>query len=455
MTAMTNQTATETFLDDGVRRDVPVAPYLIVVLEAARPLAGGLRCRLDGIDEVVIGRGHERTAVIADRVLELRIPDRRMSATHARLRPALGGWEIVDAGSKNGTKIAGEMKVRAPLTDGVVLELGQTVLVFRAAWPAVDDPIVAADDVAPVAGVTTLVPPLAARLDELSRLAPTRVSIVLGGETGTGKEVVARALHAGSGRAGPFVAVNCAALPQGLVEAELFGYRKGAFTGATEDRPGLVRAADGGTLLLDEVADLPLPAQAALLRVLQEREVVGVGDTRAVPVDVRVIAASHHDLPALVESGRFRADLWARLAGHVTRLPPLRERREDVGVLVAALLRRHGGARADRVTLSASAAHLLTTALWPRNVRALEKALEAALALAGESAVIEAEHLREVHEAPAAPTPHDGDLRELLVALLTEHKGNVTQVAKAMGKARMQVQRWLRRFELDADRYRS
>ena len=443
-------TATETHLE-GAPREAPTAPYLVLVLEGARPLAGGLRLRLDAIDEVVIGRGHERTATITDRVLELRVPDRRMSATHARLKPGLAGWELQDAGSKNGSRIGGETKARAALTDGVVLELGQTLFVFRAAWPVAGDAIL--DHPLEIAGVTTLIPALAARLDELTRLAPTRVSLVIGGETGTGKEVVARAVHAASGRTGPLVAVNCAALPPGLVESELFGHRKGAFSGAVDDRPGLVRSADDGTLLLDEVGDLPPPAQAALLRVLQEREVVAVGDTRPQPVDVRVIAASHRDLPALVEAGRFRADLWARLAGHLVRLPPLRERREDLGVLVAALLRRHAGDRADTVTLTAEAAHLLVTALWPLNVRALDKALETALALAGDRA-IDVAHLREVHEAPAAPTPDDGDLRALLVALLTEHHGNVTQVAKAMGKARMQVQRWLRRFELDAARYR-
>jgi transcriptional regulator of acetoin/glycerol metabolism len=443
-------TATETHLD-GAPRDAPTAPYLVLVLEGARPLAGGLRLRLDEIDEVVIGRGHERTATVTDRVLELRVPDRRMSATHARLKPSLAGWELHDAGSKNGSTVGGEMKARAALTDGVVLELGQTLFVFRTAWPIAGPAIL--EHPTEIAGVTTLIPSLAARLDEVTRLAPTRVSLVIGGETGTGKEVLARAVHAASERKGPLVAVNCAALPQGLVESELFGHRKGAFSGAIEDKPGLVRSADNGTLLLDEVGDLPPPAQAALLRVLQEREVVAVGDTRPQPVDVRVIAASHRDLPALVESNRFRADLWARLAGHLVRLPPLRERREDLGVLVAALLRRHAGDRADKVTLTAEAAHLLVTALWPLNVRALDKALETALALAGDHA-IDVAHLREVHEAPAAPTPDDGDLRALLVALLTEHHGNVTQVAKAMGKARMQVQRWLRRFELDAGRYR-
>ncbi len=433
---------TETAIEPTAAAAVPRADHLFVIVEAARPIAGGARLRLDDVDEVVLGRGDERAIAIAGRTADVRIPDRRMSSTHARLRRGLAGWELEDAGSKNGCRVDGEVVTRAPLHDGARIELGQTVLGFRAALAHAGGDA-AVDRALVVAGIATLVPALAARLDELVRLAPSRVSIVIGGETGTGKELVARAIHGASGRDGALVAVNCAALPAGLVESELFGHKKGAFSGALDDRPGLVRAADRGTLLLDEIGDLPPPAQAALLRVLQEREVVPVGDTRPVSVDVRVIAASHRDLPSLL-----RADLYARLAGHVVALPPLRERREDIGVLIAGALRRHGG---EAATLTADAASRLVAAPWPLNVRALDKAIEAALALAGD-APIGVDHLRDVD---AAPKPDDDDtLRARLTTLLAEHHGNVTQVAKAMGKARMQIQRWLKRFDLDPERFR-
>src|SRR5207302_1217977 len=189
------------------------------------------------------------------------------------------------------------------------------------------------------------------------------------GETGTGKEVIARAIHAASRRPGAFVAVNCGALAPNLVESELFGHKKGAFSGATEDHNGLVRAADKGTLLLDEIGDLPVPTQAALLRVLQQREVLPLGTTKPMPVDLRVVAASHRDLEAEVGAGRFREDLWSRLAGYTAQLPALRDRREDLGLLVAALLARLVQTRPIRFTSEAGLA--LVQYDWPRNVREL------------------------------------------------------------------------------------
>src|SRR5262249_41268985 len=158
-----------------------------------------------------------------------------------------------------------------------------------------------------------------------------------------------------SGRPGEFVAVNCAALPQTLVESELFGYRKGAFSGAAEDRTGLIRSADRGTLFLDEIGDLSPPAQAVFLRVLQESEVLPVGATRPVKVDIRLLAATHRNLEALVAENRFRADLLARISGLTLSLPPLRERREDLGLIIGMLLRRHFSDRAEQVSLASEA----------------------------------------------------------------------------------------------------
>jgi DNA-binding NtrC family response regulator len=290
-------------------------------------------------------------------------------------------------------------------------------------------------------------------------VAGSPLPVVLLGATGTGKEVAARAVHAASGRKGPFVAVNCGAIPPHLVESELFGHRKGAFSGALADRAGHVRSASGGTLFLDEIGDLPVPAQAALLRILQEREVVPVGDSLPIAVDLRVVSATHADLRARCRDGRFRDDLLARLDGLTVTLPPLAERREDLGTLIAAMLERAG---APGKTLTLAAARALFAHEWPGNVRELEMTIARAVALAGAKA-IDVGHLPEalqdaararVPVAEGALSDEDRTLRSRLEASLTSHGGNVTAVARELGKARWQIHRWLRRFALDPQKFR-
>ena len=311
----------------------------------------------------------------------------------------------------------------------------------------------------------------------IEQVAPSVASVLIVGESGTGKELAAQATHKVSGRQGAFVAVNCAALPSTLVESELFGYRKGAFSGAIEDRLGLVRSADRGTLFLDEIGDLPESAQAVFLRVLQESEVLPVGATRPVKVDIRLVAATHRDLEAVAASGRFRADLLARVSGLTLRLPPLRERREDLGLLIGMLLRRHFANRAEQISFSSDAARALILYDWPRNIRELEKCITAAAVLArGES--IQLAHLPELLRAalskPQARPPTQarpegvaGDAGELqlgesdqrrrdeILSLLREHGGNITAVARALKKARFQVQRWIKRYRIDAKEFHS
>jgi DNA-binding NtrC family response regulator len=216
-----------------------------------------------------------------------------------------------------------------------------------------------------------------------------------------------------------------------------------------------VRSSDQGTLLLDEIGDLPLPAQATLLRVLQESEVMPVGATRPVKIDLRVVAATHRDLGALAARELFRPDLLARLDGAMISLPRLRDRREDFGVIVAALIEKSAGDAANSVTFSADAARLMLLQDWPLNVRELEKCLASALVLAHDGR-IELEHLPEVvrtpPKQPSSPEPvreQDQRLREELMKQLRENRGNVTAVARSMRKARTQVQRWLRRFDID------
>jgi len=455
-------------------------PHLFLGLECSRPLSPSARFGLAGTDEVVLGRGIARAFARSSeggvRRLTVRVPDPWMSATHATLTKVFGRWVLEDQNSKNGTVLNGEPQKRAFLSDADVFELGHTFFLFRETLlTAPDDPVDLdageLDTVVP--GLATLVPILGRTFRQLEQVARSELSVVLQGESGTGKEIVARALHTLSARAGAFMAVNCGALPETLVETELFGYRKGAFSGANEDRPGLVRSADRGTLFLDEIGDLPLASQAAFLRVLQEREVVPVGGTRPVPVDVRLVAATHRDIDVLVREETFREDLFARISGLRVELPPLRERREDLGILVSALLRRGLAPDAAKgVTFEPRAARALFRYRWPLNVRELEKALVAAVVLAGKSA-IEAEHLppavaqaltgaadpegveaAEDDEPDRPLSEQDLRRRDELIALFREHAGNVSAVARAMGKARMQIQRWVKRYRLDPESYR-
>ena len=307
------------------------------MLSCTDPWAGGEQLTLAQVARVHIGRGSARTVERGDVTLRIQIPDAKMSTAHALLQRDDRGWVLVDQHSRNGSSVNGERSMRAVLRDGDHIQLGHTFFVFHervqgasakeGAWPD---------------ALRTLEPSLAAAFGRLTRIATTPLSVMLLGETGTGKELTARSIHELSRRSGPFVAVNCGGIPSNLVESQLFGHQKGAFSGAHRDEPGLIRAAHRGTLLLDEIGELPLHAQASLLRVLQEREVLPVGATKPVDVDLRIVSATHQPLGQRIERGEFREDLYARLAGFVFELPPLRARVEDVGMIVAALLRRHG-----------------------------------------------------------------------------------------------------------------
>jgi transcriptional regulator with GAF, ATPase, and Fis domain len=431
-------------------------PYLVVLLEHDRPHAGSLRHPLEDIEVLRLGRGPTRRVEHLERgVWRLEVPDERISTDHAELRRELGRFVITDLRSKNGTLVGGRRLERALLSDGDRFELGNTTFVFRATL--LDEPVTALDAGGDgPAGLVTLSPRFERELSRLRLVAQSRTPVLITGESGTGKELIARAVHAASGRSGPLVSVNCGALPPHLVESELFGYRRGAFSGATEDRPGLVRSADGGTLFLDEIGDLPPSAQVALLRTLQEDEVLPIGGVRPVRVDLRVVAATHRDLGWLVDQEQFRNDLLARLNGFSIHLPPLRERPDDLGVCVATLLRRLAPRSFDRIGLDGEVAEALLSYAWPQNVRELEQCLSAAVALSGDGE-IELQHLppslRSGPPAPAVATTGD-PLREALIASLREHHGNVSAVARTQGKARMQIQRWLKRYQLDARTFR-
>jgi transcriptional regulator with PAS, ATPase and Fis domain len=449
----------------GRRDAADLQPFLFLVLEADNPRAGGMRVALRELDEIVIGRGTERalerTTADGKRSAALRVADRQMSAAHARVEREGDGWVVRDAGSTNGTTVRGAKVERAELADGDVIELGQTFFLFaEIAAPKKTGDLDGAS-LATAAGLATLDPALAARLDRLQKLAASPVPVMLLGESGTGKELLARAIHSLSQRPGPLVAVNCGAIPETLAESQLFGHLKGAFSGAVRDEKGFVRSADGGTLFLDEIGDLPAPSQAALLRVLQEGEVVPVGATRPVQVDIRVVSATHQPLDAMVESGKFRKDLFARLAGFSHELPALCDRKMDLGQILGSLI-GDDTAPSGTIRFRPDAARALVRYDWPLNVRELKQALAASSVLA-EAGLIALEDLpAPVAAAASAPwEAHDaagdaGDeaLRQEVIAKLKAAKGNVTQVAREMGKARQQVQRWVRRFGIDPEAFR-
>jgi len=398
--------------------------------------------RWDGDGEVVLGR---------DEGCSVQLPGHDVSRRHAALRQdAEGGPTIVDLGSRNGIRVncrpvtvarlAAQDIVRVGGWIGVVTETpGDVVEIAPGFWGGVA---------------------LTSALAALRQIAGTDLPVVLQGETGTGKERVADALHRWSGRGGPFVAVNCAALPEALAEAELFGYRRGAFTGADRASPGFFRSADGGTLLLDEVSDLPLGLHAKLLRVLEERKVQPLGETRALPIDVRIVVAGQQSLMEAVRAGRFRADLLARLDGLTVQLPPLRQRREDVIPLFSRLLGAAGSGQA--ATFDSDLAERLCVYDWPFNVRELVLLTRRLVAVHGAGATLRAEHLPERmtaaptdDAAPAGPAavgessprsaqatapPEPVQLPALIAALRTV-EGNVARAAALLGISRQRAYR--------------
>lgn len=298
----------------------------------------------------------------------------------------------------------------------------------------------------PIAGDTESL----ALLTLAERIAASEIPVLLEGPTGTGKEVLARFVHRMSKRAnGPFIAVNCAAMPEAMLEGLLFGHRKGAFTGAGEAREGLFRAADGGTLMLDEIGELPIALQAKLLRTLQEGEVLPLGATTPVKVDVRIVAATNRILAAEVAAGRFREDLLYRLNVFPISLPPLRERRGDIAPLAFGMLLRHAGEPGQPCWISGQALALLEAHPWPGNVRELENVIRRAILLAGKEPQIMAEHIvfdstARMVETPVAATllqncgsslsdvAFQSEAQAILKALDT-HGGHRGKTARSLG----------------------
>jgi two-component system, NtrC family, response regulator AtoC len=398
--------------------------------------------------ELVLGR---------DPDCALPLLDARISRRHARLLVANGEVRIEDIGSTNGIKVNGARLERGKperLPYGDSVRVGPFTLIVLANRGATSD------DGLRRAAVVVRDPSPAGKTELLERIARHGVGVLIHGETGTGKEVLARTLHELSQRPGELLAINCAALTGTLLESELFGYEKGAFTGAVRAKPGLLEVAAQGTVLLDEIGDLPLELQGKLLRALEARQVYRVGGVQPIDLHARIIAASHRSLPELIERGEFRQDLYFRLNGITLELSPLRERRGQIPTLAQEFLAdvaRRAGHAAPPITPAALAR--LAQYDWPGNVRELRLVVERAALLAG-TAPIDARHILLEARAPAANDPRDApaeapvQTREQFLTVARTHRGNSSAIARALGTSRSQVRRLATRFDVDLDQLR-
>jgi transcriptional regulator with AAA-type ATPase domain len=415
------------------------------------PLGSEVITRLDR-RHIVLGREGEGPGVDSGR---------EVSRAHAEIRCDGQTVLLSDAGSANGTFVNGKRIKDRQLRPRDVIRLGDWIGVV----------IADADPAGGFGSFGTLAPGLFAGPDLAAALATARAAaaadarlpIVLEGETGTGKERVARAIHLWSGRPGPFVAINAAAIPETLAEAELFGHRKGAFSGADRAGPGYFRAATGGTLLIDEIVELPPAIQPKLLRCLEDREVVPLGETTPVPVDVRVVVAAQIPLAEALREQRLRPDLVARLDGLTVRLPPLRERIRELPFLFVRLLEGHIDGPLPRI--SARLIERLCLHDWPFNVRELERLAGTIAALHGRDPVLRRAHLpahlrsARATEAVALATAGAEEAvpsLESLAATLRLFRGNVARAAAAMGISRQRAYRLMETTgELNPARFRA
>lgn len=430
------------------------APVMVVDDEplVRRSLADALQ-RL-GAEPVTAADGEEALARFLERRCPLILADIRLPRldglqllrTVKRLAPDTAVVLITGAGAEDLLAQAREAGAWQVLTKPFTLEDLSRIL-RQAVRPggrglAEPPPLVTTD------------PRMEALLGLARRVAKTEATVLITGETGTGKELLARLIHAASSRAGgPLLSVNCAALPESLIEAELFGHERGAFTGAAARRAGRFEAAAGGTLVLDEVSELPLSVQPKLLRALQEREVVRVGSNRPVCVDVRIVALTNRDLAAEVRAGRFREDLYYRLNVVSLRLPPLRERRGDIPLLARHFLDRYSRAHGSVAQgFSPQALNLLLAHRWPGNVRELENVVQRAVILCSDRE-IGPEHLELEPLLAPAPAPgltvHEME-RQLILSTLERLNGNRTHTARALGLSVRTIRNRLRRYRTEA-----
>jgi DNA-binding NtrC family response regulator len=392
----------------------------------------------------------ERTVIGVDRTCGLVLTDETVSRFHCEISLSRGRPLLVDLGSRNGTLVDGVQVLQAFVPPTALLRLGRSTVRFEAEDQSVEIPISPRTN---FGGMVGRAPVMRAVFALMERAAQSDVTVLLEGETGTGKEAAARAIHAESARAdGPFIVVDCGAVPPDLLESELFGHERGAFTGATQSRVGAFEAARNGTLFLDEIGELSLDLQPKLLRAIERREIKRVGTNTYLPVDVRLLAATNRDLRDEVNSKRFRSDLYYRLAVLEIRLPPLRERTEDLLPLRDRILADLGMLDAPELQplVRALPLQVLTRHSWPGNVRELRNYLERCIVLRHAVGLPETGEEQRPLGDTVLPlrAARDRWQREYLQDLLTRTSDNVAAAARAAGVDRIHLYRLLRKHGL-------
>jgi DNA-binding NtrC family response regulator len=402
-------------------------------------------------DPIVIGTDH---------TCDLRLHDPAVSNRHASLRPTADGVLLMDLGSTNGTYVAGCRINSIYLPPETRVTLGESVISYRLEHGSVEVPLSSKARFGSLLGHGDA---MRATFGILERMAKCDATVLLEGESGTGKELAAQALHDYSERkGGPFIAVDCGAIPAELIESELFGHVRGSFTGATTDRTGLFEQAGQGTLFLDEIGELPLDLQPRLLRALESREIRRVGESRVRPIDVRIVAATNRKLECEVEQNRFRPDLFYRLSVVRVRLPPLRERREEIPRLISHFLAEFGRDPAEPLPASIVAA--FESHSWPGNVRELRNVIQRIALLPGMASEFYLESRSAGPGSASAATQfgaildlpfHEGKRiwlesfeREYLSSGLARCKGNISELARVTGLSRQSCHRLLKHHGL-------
>jgi len=407
-------------------------------------------------------RGRERIAPLPDQGLTvgsvqgngLVLDDPFVSARHLRIERHDGRWQLVDAGSTNGTLLGGVRVWHAEIPPGLPITVGDSQLVLELGTPR-EGRLPGSYE-----GMFSLDPGMRQVFDLIDRLAPSDLPASILGETGTGKELVARALHARSPRCdGPFIPVNCAAIPESLMESELFGHEKGAFSGAERQRKGAFEEADQGTLFLDEIGEMPLDLQSKLLRALESGEVKRVGSSRPIHVSVRIVSATHRDLAAQVRAGQFREDLFYRLCVIPVAVPPLRRRQGDVRALAQRFLDA-AAPRGLQLRWSEEALQRLESYDWPGNVRQLRNVVQRALLFRGEGTVLPASSVTFEDLRPATGPGGDDTIlylpgltmedieREAIRLSLRRHRGKRSAVVKELQIAKSTVMKRIGQWKL-------
>ncbi|WP_049292066.1 two-component system response regulator GlrR [Franconibacter helveticus] len=422
----------------------------------------GLRLASEGFAVSTAESGQEGLRLLAREKIDLVISDLRMDemdgmqlfAEIQKLQPGMPVIILTAHGSIPDAVAATQRGVFSFLTKPVDKDA-----LYKAIDDALAHTVIATD--APWSDTIVTRSPVMLRLLEQARMvAQSDVSVLINGQSGTGKEVLAQAIHSASSRGkNAFIAINCGALPEQLLESELFGHARGAFTGAVSSREGLFQAAEGGTLFLDEIGDMPIPLQVKLLRVLQERKVRPLGSNRDIDIDVRIISATHRDLPKAMARGEFREDLFYRLNVVTLKIPTLQERAEDIPLLANHLLRQAADRHKPFVrSFSTDAMKRLMAAGWPGNVRQLVNVIEQCVALTSAPVISEA-LVEQALEGENTVLPTFVEARNqfelnYLRKLLQITRGNVTHAARMAGRNRTEFYKLLSRHELDANDFK-